>query len=274
MHERAKKALGSFLKEDIGSGDITSALLPRKKVFARIVSRDKGIIAGTEYAREIFKSRDCKVKILTRDGSPVRQGQAVMTISGQAYAVLSCERTVLNLLSRMSGIATRTNLLVKIAKGENRAVDIYSTRKTAPGLRIFDKEAVETGGGKSYRLALDQMIMIKDNHLAIAPLPQLAERAKKSRKKFEVEVENLQDAITAAKHGAAIIMLDNRSPREISQITAALERLGLRKGVKIEASGGIDESNIRQYARSGADMISVGRLTSAVCGLDLSLEVS
>ncbi|MDE1763416.1 MAG: carboxylating nicotinate-nucleotide diphosphorylase [Thaumarchaeota archaeon] len=275
MHARAKKALEAFLKEDIGRGDITSKLLPRKKISARIISRQGGIVAGVQYAREIFVSRKCQVRILKKDGSRLKPNDVIMTITGPAYSVLSCERTALNLLSRMSGIATRTDYLVKLIKSTNSRAHLYSTRKTAPGLRIFDKEAVETGGGKRHRVSLDQMVMIKDNHLAVSgSLRDIIRAAKKRHKRFEVEVENLDDAVMAAREGATIIMLDNIPPREILRIVRTLERLGLRDRVRIEASGGIDASNVKNYARTGIDMISIGKVTSSVLGLDLSLEVS
>ncbi len=275
MQASAKKNLETFLAEDIGKGDITSKLLPRKKISANIISRQEGIIAGVQYGREIFVSRKCSVRILKKDGKKIRPNQKIMTVSGPAYSVLSCERTALNLLSRMSGIATQTNALVRMIRTVNSRVGLYSTRKTAPGLRIFDKEAVAIGGGDKHRMSLDQMIMIKDNHIAIAnSLPQMIRHAKRRHKKIEVEVENLRDAITAAKEGASIIMLDNIHPAEISKIIKVLKRLGLRNKVKIEASGGIDASNIRAYAKSGVDMISVGKLTNSVSGLDLSLEVN
>ncbi len=275
MHSRAKKALETFLKEDIGKGDITSKLLPRKKISANIISRQRGIIAGTPYVREIFTSRNCQVRILKNDGTKIEPNDKIMTISGPAYSVLSCERTALNLLSRMSGIATQTTKLVGIIKSANPKVELYSTRKTAPGLRIFDKEAIEIGGGKKYRISLDQMVMIKDNHLAAAKsLQDIVRAAKKRYKKFEVEVENLDDAIIAAREGATIIMLDNIPPKEILRIIQVLKRLNLRRGIKIEASGGIDASNVKSYAKTGIDMISIGGLTSSVQGLDLSLEVN
>ena len=273
MHARAKKALETFLKEDIGSGDITSKLLPRKKISAKIISRQNGIIAGVQYAREIFVSRNCHVSVLKKDGTSVRPNDIVMKISGPAYSILSCERTALNLLSRMSGIATATNPLVKAIKSVNRRADLYSTRKTAPGLCMFDKEAVEIGGGKKHRLTLDQMVMIKDNHLEVVPLEHLVRTAKKRYKRFEVEVENLEDAIMAARGGASIIMLDNIPPKEILRIIKTLTKMGLRRQIKIEASGGIDASNVKKYARAGVDMISIGKITNSVSGLDLSLEV-
>lgn len=275
MHSRAKKALETFLREDIGKGDITSNLLPRKKIVATIISRQAGIVAGTLYVKEIFISRNCKVGILKNDGTKIKSNDKIMTISGPAYSILSCERTALNLLSRMSGIATQTNKLVEIIKSANPKVELYSTRKTAPGLRIFDKEAVEIGGGRKHRITLDQMVMIKDNHLAVAKsLQDIVRAAKKRYKKFEVEVENIDDAIIAAREGASIIMLDNIAPREILYIIQVLKRLNLRRGVKIEASGGINASNVRSYAKTGIDMISIGGLTSSVQGLDLSLEVN
>lgn len=275
MHLRAKKTLATFLAEDIGKGDITSNLLPRKKITASIISQEKGILAGVQYAKHIFTSKGCKVKILKKDGFKIQPNQKIMTISGSAQAVLSCERTALNLLSRMSGIATQTNALVKKIKMTNPKVKLYSTRKTAPGLRIFDKEAVEIGGGHKHRISLDQMVMIKNNHIAVAgSIYELIKKARKKYKTIEVEVENLRDAIVAAHAGASIIMLDNLSPKEISKIVGTLKKLRLRNKVRIEASGGINSTNIQSYARTEIDMISVGRITNSVSGLDLSLEVN
>jgi nicotinate-nucleotide pyrophosphorylase (carboxylating) len=275
LHIRAKKSLASFLAEDIGSGDITSNLLPRKKISAKIISKQDGIIAGIHYAKEIFASKGCQVKIIKKDGSQIRPNDIILEIHGTALAILSCERTVLNLLSRMSGIATQTKLLVKKIAKVNRKVKLFSTRKTAPGLRYFDKEAVAIGGGNKHRLALDQMVMIKDNHLAVSgSVYPLLEKARKKYKKIEVEVENIHDAVISAQGGASIIMLDNMSPQEISKVVLTLKKLGLRNKVKLEASGGIDSSNIQSYAKTGIDMISVGKITSSVEGIDLSLEVN
>ena len=275
MHLRAKKALATFLAEDIEKGDITSNLLPRKKITASIISKEKGILAGVQYAKQIFTSRGCKVKILKNDGFKIQPNQKIMIILGSAQAVLSCERTALNLLSRMSGIATQTNALVKKIKMVNPKVKLYSTRKTAPGLRLFDKEAVEIGGGHKHRMSLDQTVMIKDNHIAVAgSIYELIKKAQKKHKTIEVEVENLRDAIVAAHTGASIIMLDNLSPKEISKIIGTLKKLRLRNKVKIEASGRINSANIQSYARMEIDMISVGKITNSVSGLDLSLEVN
>ncbi|MBI3639382.1 MAG: carboxylating nicotinate-nucleotide diphosphorylase [Thaumarchaeota archaeon] len=275
MHIRARKALDNFLAEDIGKGDITSNLLPRKKITASIISRQEGIVAGVQYVKYIFVSRGCKVKILKKDGSKIKPNQKIMIVSGFAHIILPCERTALNLLSRMSGIATQTNHLVNKIRKVNPKVKLYSTRKTAPGLRLFDKDAVEIGGGNRHRMSLDDMIMIKDNHLAVSDsVWELVQKACKKYRTVEVEVEGINDAILAAKAGASIIMLDNRSPNEISKIINVLKKLHLRDKVKIEASGGIDSVNIQSYARTGVDMISVGKITSSAPGLDLSLEVN
>lgn len=275
MHKSAKNDLERFLREDIGKVDITSRLLPRKKISATIISRQIGIIAGVEYAKKIFLSRNCRVKIYKKDGQKVSINSKIMTITGNAYSILSCERTALNLMSRMSGIATKTSMFVQKIKETNSNVKLFSTRKTAPGLRIFDKDAVEIGGGNKHRISLDQMYMIKDNHIAASnSLTELVHKAKKHHKRIEVEVENLQDAFTVAQEGADIIMLDNMSPSKLVKIINALKQANLRKKIKIEASGGIDASNIKQYAKTGVDMISVGKLTNSVQGLDLSLEVN
>jgi len=266
-----KKELLRFLAEDLGKGDVSSALLPRKKIKARIISRQNAIVAGVKFAKEIFALKGCQVRILKKDGIRVKRNQTILEISGTPQAILSCERTALNLLSRMSGIATQTNELVK--KIPSRKTKLYATRKTAPGLRFFDKEAVMIGGGEKHRMSLDQMVMLKDNHLSVEPLEKLIKKAKTKHTKIEVEVENQRDAILAAKSGANIIMLDNFTPRNISRTISVLKKLGLRNKVKLEASGGINAGNISRFAKTGVDMISVGSITNSVSGIDLSLEV-
>lgn len=274
MDNRPKKELAKFLSEDLGKGDITSNLLPRKKIKGRIISRQDGIIAGVNYVKEIFLSKGCTVRIIKKDGNKTIPNQTILEITGFAQSVLSCERTALNLLSRMSGIATKTKKLVEKINAVNPRVKLYATRKTAPGLRFFDKEAVKIGGGEKHRMSLDQMIMIKDNHIAVAgSLPRLIIKARKKYKKIEVEVENQEDALLAASAGVNIIMLDNFSPKEIINTVNRLKKSKLRKHVKLEASGGINEKNIGVYAKTGIDMISVGEITNAVTGIDFSLEI-
>jgi nicotinate-nucleotide pyrophosphorylase (carboxylating) len=267
----SKKQLLQFLAEDIGKGDITSNLLPKKKITVKIISRENAIVAGASYAKEIFKLKGCSSKILKKDGSKIKPNQTIMIISGNAGNILTCERTALNLLTRMSGIATQTNNLVKKIPKKTK---LYATRKTAPGLRYFDKEAVEIGGGKKHRLTLDEMVMIKDNHIAIGDsLLSLIKKTKKKYKKFEVEVENTSDAVLAAKEGATIIMLDNFTPAQIKKTIQTLKNQKLRNKVLLEASGGITTKNISKYGQTEVDIISVGSITNSVKGIDMSLEI-
>ena len=271
MSFNSKKQLVQFLAEDIGKGDITSALLEKKKISVKIISREKAIIAGAAYAKEIFKLKGCKAKIMIKDGSKIRPNQTIMTVTGDADKILTCERTALNIITRMSGIATQTNELVKKIPNKTK---LYATRKTAPGLRYFDKEAVEIGGGKKHRLRLDEMIMIKDNHIAVEnSIVSLIKKAKKRHKKFEVEVENTKDAVLAANEGASIIMLDNFTPSQIKKTIVILKDKKLRGKVLLEASGGINSKNISAYGKTGVDIISIGSITNSVKGIDVSLEV-
>ncbi len=271
MSFNSKKQLAQFLAEDIGKGDITSALLSKKIISADIISRENAILGGSKYAKEIFALKGCKAKIITKDGSKIKPNQIIMKITGNADKILTCERTALNIIARMSGIATQTNELVKKIPNKTK---LYATRKTAPGLRYFDKEAVEIGGGKKHRLRLDGMIMIKDNHIAVEQsLLSLIKKTKKKYKKFEVEVENTQDAILAAREGATIIMLDNFTPTQIIKTIKVLKNKKLRKKVLLEASGGINSKNISKYGKTGVDIISIGSITNSVKGIDVSLEI-
>ena len=274
MGTNIKKELLRFISEDIQGGDITSVLLPKKKIKAKIISRQEGVLAGVKFAGDIFRLKGCNVKIIKKDGAKLKSNQIILQISGNAGTVLSCERTALNLLSRMSGIATQTNFLVSKIRKINTKTKLYSTRKTAPGLRFFDKEAIMIGGGHKHRMSLNDMVMIKDNHLLVTnSMEGIIKNARKRHKHVEVEVENQRDAILAANSGATIVMLDNFSPVQIKKTITALQKKKLRNKVKLEASGGINSKNITAYAKTGVDMISVGSITNSVKGLDLSLEV-
>jgi len=269
-----KKELLRFISEDIQGGDITSVLLPKKKIKAKIISRQEGVLAGVKFAGSIFRLKGCNVKIMKKDGAKLKSNQIILQISGNAGTVLSCERTALNLLSRMSGIATQTNFLVSKIRKINKKTKLYSTRKTAPGLRFFDKEAIMIGGGHKHRMSLNDMVMIKDNHLLVTnSMEGIIKNARKRHKHVEVEVENQRDAVLAVNSGATIVMLDNFSPVQIKKTITELQKKKLRNKVKLEASGGIISKNISAYAKSGVDMISVGSITNSVKGLDLSLEV-
>lgn len=272
MHPDVKRQLRKFLDEDVGSGDVTSALLTRKTIKANIITREKGIIAGVKFVKMLFEMNSCKVKILKNDGDVIKAGQQLISITGDARKIMSCERTALNLISRMSGIATQTHSMV--CKIPNKT-KLYATRKTAPGLRYFDKIAVEIGGGYRHRMKLDEMVMIKDNHIiSEGSLLGLIKKAKIHRKKFEVEVESIKDAVTATKEGADIIMLDNFTPLQIKKTIHELKRQKLRHNIILEASGGINSRNIAKFGKTGVDIISVGSITNSVKGIDVSLEIT
>ena len=275
MIHSPKRELKRFLDEDVGNGDITSKLLQKKRIRAKIITREETVVAGTKFAKYIFSLKKCRTQILKKDGSVSKVNQTILEINGNARDVLTCERTVLNLLSRMCGIATQTNNLKKQIKSAGSKSKVFATRKTAPGLRFFDKEAVKIGGGEKHRMTLNEMIMIKDNHLAVGnSIEDILEKAKKIGGKIEIEVESQKDAILCAKLGADIIMLDNFSPDRIKKTIMRLTELRLRNKVILEASGRINSKNIARYARTNVDMISVGNVTNSVDGIDLSLEIS
>ena len=275
MKYSPKRELKRFLDEDTGNGDITSKLLKKKKIVAKIITREKTIVAGTKFVKDIFALKKCRTQICKKDGEMAKANQTILVINGNARDVLTCERTALNLLARMCGIATQTNNLKKQIDITGSKSKIFATRKTAPGLRFFDKEAVKIGGGQKHRMSLNEMIMIKDNHLAIEKsIENILIKAKKTRGKIEIEVESQKDAILCARLGADIIMLDNFSPNRIKKTIKKLTELELRKKVVLEASGRINSRNITNYAKTNVDMISVGNITNSVVGIDLSLEIS
>ncbi len=215
----------------------------------------------------------CSSRALVKDGAKTRKGKRVMTVSGNARSVLKAERVALNMLMRMSGIATETSALAEAA----RPVRIAATRKTAPGLRYFDKKAVVVGGGLAHRMRLDDMVLIKDNHIALAGSPEdcvkLAKEKGGSAIRVECEAKNEKEVIEAIKAGADIVMLDNFTPAQATKTIREITKLGLRKKVQIEISGGVNHKNIRQYARAKPDYISMGHITHSPRAVDFSLEI-
>jgi len=275
LEEKIRK----FLEEDVGQGDITTALAVSSGtiVEAEVVAKEAGVIAGIEEALTFLESLKLQAEALVTDGSKIERKTTIMKIVGDARTLLSTERTLLNLLTRMSGIATATNRLIKKVRGAGYKTRIACTRKVAPGLLYFDKRAVMLGGGDTHRLHMDDLVLIKDNHLAI--IGNVADAVKKVRnavsfsKKIEVEVTDVKEALVAAKAGADIVMFDNFSPQQVKEAVALLEREGLRNKILIEASGRITEQNILEYAATGVDILSLGELTDSVKALDMSLEV-
>jgi len=275
-----KQIIESWIDEDIGFGDITTeALIPKNTIAnAKIIAKEPGTVAGTEIAKYIFESSGLRVAILQKDGSQVYANGTIMKIKGNAREILPLERTALNILMRMSGIATETFNVSASAKAVNPFVKIAGTRKTAPGLAKFDNAAIAIGGGETHRFSLDDMVLIKDNHItAVGGIIKAIEIAKKRvsfTKKIEIEVENSKDAALASKSGADIIMLDNMSPKEIEDTIDILIDFGLRDNLLIEVSGGINSENIIDYAQTGADILSLGYLTHSVKALDIGLTLS
>jgi nicotinate-nucleotide pyrophosphorylase (carboxylating) len=275
-----EQKLVQMLAEDVGQGDLTTALLIPEgcMVGAEIIAKEEGIIAGVEETQVLLESLGLKFETFTRDGEKVKPQQVLMKVYGDARTILTAERTILNILSRMSGIATATRKLVEKVQRAGFKVKVACTRKTAPGLLYFDKKAVLVGGGDPHRFHLDDMVLIKDNHIAIAGGVENAVKRTKEKvsfsKKIEVEVATIEDSLKAAKAGADIIMLDNFSPEEVEKAVELLKKAGFYGKVVLEASGGITADNILEYASKGVDVISLGEITHSAKALNISLEIS
>jgi nicotinate-nucleotide pyrophosphorylase (carboxylating) len=273
------RAIENALREDVGAGDITteSIIPPAARGAATFHARANGVLAGLQIAETAFLLVDEAIRFSSRlrDGMPLLRGARIATVEGSVASILTAERVALNFLQRMSGIATMTASFVKLAEGTGAA--IVDTRKTAPGLRAFDKAAVRMGGGKNHRFGLDDMVLIKDNHIAAAGSIEEAVRAVLLRLpqdrtiKIEVECESLAQLSEALGcEGVDVIMLDNFS---IEQLRTGVRMIrAARPGVTIEASGNVNEQTVRAIAECGVDMISVGALTHSVKALDISLE--
>lgn len=276
-----RDALVKFLDEDIGTGDVTSNCLIPQDLHSRaqIICKNtkSAIVCGLEEMSLVFDLCRCNTKTLVSDGSWVQKGTVVMTIEGKTRSILKAERTALNLLMRMSGIASETRYIKDAIADLSDSVIIASTRKTAPGLRLFDKKAVTIGGGNSHRIRLDDMVLIKDNHLAIiGSVTKSVEVAKKnaaSSMNIECEAKNLNEVIEAISAGVDIVMLDNFSPEDADKVIKEISRMGIREKIKLEISGGITMQNIRDYAKAEPDIISVGFLTHSPKAVDFSLEI-
>lgn len=274
----AKKIL-RFLEEDLGQGDITTQLtIPRNIVVeAEIIAKEEGVIAGVEEALALCETLNLQAKTSILDGEWVKPKTSIIHLIGNGRTILSAERVLLNLLSRMSGIATTTYNLVKKLRKAGFKTKVASTRKTAPGLSYFDKKAVTIGGGDTHRLHLDDLILIKDNHLKIiGDVTGAVEKARKATsfsKKIEIEITSIEEALEAAKSGADIILLDNLSASNVKEAISLLSKEGVRNRVLIESSGRITEKNILEYASAGVDIVSLGQITHSTKTLDISLEI-
>lgn len=275
-----EEKLRRILAEDLGQGDLTSALIVPEGCIAEaeIVAKEAGVAAGIEEALVLVEGLGLNFEAYVKDGDIIKPKQVLMRISGEAKTILSAERTLLNIVSRMSGIATATRRLVEKIRKAKYKTRVACTRKTAPGLLYFDKKAVLIGGGDPHRLHLDDMILIKDNHIAIAGNVKKAVETVKEKvsfsKKIEVEVSNVKEALDAAKAGADIIMLDNFSPKQAEKAISTLKKSGFFGKVLLEASGGITVDNILDFASKGIDIVSLGEITHSVKALNISLEIT
>lgn len=276
--KQLKRIVNEALAEDLAYGDVTTeALVPSElEGKAAILVKKDGVLAGMDAAKEVFRQvdRSLRFKALVKDGAKVGKGKVVATVEGKMASMLKAERTALNFLQHLSGIATETARYVDAVAG-TKAI-ITDTRKTVPGLRLLEKYAVRVGGGHNHRLNLSDGVLIKDNHLVILAFceVELGASVKKARKraphtmKVEVEVESVKQAREALSAGADIIMLDNMKLKDMRRVVELVHGRAL-----LEASGGITLDNVRSVAETGVDLISVGALTHSAKALDISLEV-
>jgi nicotinate-nucleotide pyrophosphorylase (carboxylating) len=274
-----KKKLKKFLNEDIGYGDITTNSIiegvgPNGK--AKIFTRQEGVVSGLKEAAYLFEFFDVNANLQKEEGVKVQKNDIIMELEGPIKGILACERTALNLLMRMSGIATATYKVIKKVREVNSKVRIACTRKTTPGFRYFEKKAVQSAGGDPHRYRLDDMVLIKDNHLKINPNIQEIITTVRKRvsfsKKIEIEVTSAEQALDAAKAKVDILMLDNFKPLEIQKTIDLLKKSNLRN-VILEVSGNITQENIVEYAKLDIDVISMGTLTHSAPALDITLDL-
>lgn len=267
------KYLMMALEEDITSGDIsTNAVMPEyQKGQVELICKQDGIIAGLGVFQRVFELLDDTVEFVlyAKDGEEVKAGQRMAVVTGDIRALLSGERTALNYLQRMSGIATYTNGIVKLLEGSG--ITLLDTRKTTPNMRIFEKYAVKAGGGTNHRYNLSDAVMLKDNHIgaagSITKAVQMARKSASFVNKIEVEVENLAMVKEAVEAGADIIMLDNMSPEEMKQAVALIDGRA-----KTECSGNVTRENIQKMMDVGVDYVSSGALTHSAPILDISMK--
>jgi nicotinate-nucleotide pyrophosphorylase (carboxylating) len=269
-----------MLDEDVGYGDMTTDALvsPADLAHARITARQPGVVAGLDLAAFLLSDLGVNVTHRASDGMNVAPKATILEATGLARTLLTVERTLLNLLMRMSGIATQTAAMVTAARRVNPQVRIAATRKTAPMLRYFDKLAVMIGGGDSHRWGLDDAVLIKDNHLALADSVREAVSRVRQRVSFtapiEVEVHSTKEAFAAVQAGADTVLLDNMTPADVSATVKAVRQLALARQPHLEVSGNITPETVGEYAATGVDIISAGFLTHSAPALDLALDLT
>jgi nicotinate-nucleotide pyrophosphorylase (carboxylating) len=279
---RLARSLREFLREDRAHQDVTTRTVipPRTRAEAILESQASGVVSGLEAAQVLAEELGLETIRHVQDGSTVRRGTRLLTLRGDARRILSAERTLVNLVMHLSGVATETSRLVRAVETVSPGLTVAATRKTLPGLRDLEKRAVFHGGGDPHRRDLASAILIKTNHLTLVPLRQAVRRAvqrarQRGSRRLEVmvEVRSLEEAREAIGAGADRLLLDNFSPAEARRTIQALEEEGLRDRVTLEVSGGISLRTIRQYARTGADIASAGSITHSARALPVHLVV-
>jgi nicotinate-nucleotide pyrophosphorylase (carboxylating) len=269
--------ISAFLTEDIGRGDITtqSTVMRSQSAKGRFLAKEAMVVCGLEAAEAVFSTLDSQQQIeaFVADGDEVEAGKVIARTTGFADVLLAGERLALNLMQRLSGIATLTRRYVQAVEGTR--AQIVDTRKTTPGLRMLEKYAVQTGGGRNHRFGLDDGVLIKDNHIALAGgVATAVERARKAvghLHKVEVEVSRERDLRDAVEAGADILLIDNQTPEETRRLVEVAR--GLKADVLLESSGGITLENVRAYAEAGVDLVSVGALTHSARAVDISFKI-
>ncbi len=264
------------LREDDPFWDLTSVIVPNEYGEACVRVKEDCVVAGMEEVTELLRLLGLEFTVLRGDGNVAKAGDCVLIIRGQKPDLLKVERVVLNVLMRASGIATMTRRILERARNVNPRVRVAATRKTTPFLRYLEKKAVAIGGGDPHRFSLSDAVLIKDNHIrAVGSLEKaiiLARERSPFTVKIEVEVETVEDAIKAAELGVDIIMLDNMKPSDVAKVHEELVRRGLRDRIILEASGGINEDNVIEYARY-VDVVSIGALTHSYKSIDMSMDL-
>ena len=269
------KEVERFIEEDLGYDDVSCTIVPDRPVKAIIFTKEACVIAGIKEAESILCYLGVQAETTLKDGDHVNESDMIFRLKGGAVSILRAERLALNFLGHLSGIATLTRACVDIVRRHSETTRVACTRKTTPGIRKFEKLAVAAGGGDTHRFNLSDSVMIKDNHVKLMGIEAAIYAAKKTSfiRKIEVEVESAEDAVLAAKLGADIIMLDNMQPEAVRETLEILKEKGLRDSVIVEASGGISQENLEDYAKTGVDVISMGSLIHKSRWIDLSLEI-
>ncbi|MFW9887360.1 MAG: carboxylating nicotinate-nucleotide diphosphorylase [Candidatus Thorarchaeota archaeon] len=274
------EALKGYLKEDIRTGDLTSNVtIPDDALgSATVYAKSKAVLAGIKETIAIAELTGLDYEVFAFEGNWVGPQEPIIGLRGLARTLLGVERVCLNIIQRMSGIATKTYKMVQAAKEMNPKVRVAATRKTTPGFRYFEKRAVQVGGGDSHRYALDDMVLIKNNHITMVGGVGAAIRAARAgvsfSKKVSCEVRTLQEAIEAIEARADIVLLDNFTAQDVGGVHEVLIQRKMRNKVLLEASGGINEDNIKDYAQSGVDIISSGALTHSYKSADFNMLIS